>query len=192
MDQSVLVATGLKFERRPQADWQAAVRRSTPGIRQRLSFMTFRTPCRTKLRGENASGSSAAAPRGRDRRKIETAQGPRAGNRRRAGTSPLLPGAQRRWRRGVGVSGYRRSHPSRDGMQQGILDLRSLRGGRLRRRLRARSAASPAPARRHPVGVRTIWSSSPALRRKRSDLACRHQGCPASSLRAQRKLGRVP
>ncbi len=40
MDQTVLVANGLKFERRPQVDWQAAVRRSTAKMRQRLSFMT--------------------------------------------------------------------------------------------------------------------------------------------------------
>jgi hypothetical protein len=40
MDQSVLVATGLKFDRRPLADWQGAVRRSTAGMRRRLAFMT--------------------------------------------------------------------------------------------------------------------------------------------------------
>ena len=40
MDQSVLVVHGLKFERRPVAEWQAAVRQSTTEIRRRLSFMT--------------------------------------------------------------------------------------------------------------------------------------------------------
>jgi hypothetical protein len=40
MGQTVLVASGLRFDRRPQADWQAAVRRSTAAMGQRLSFMT--------------------------------------------------------------------------------------------------------------------------------------------------------
>jgi hypothetical protein len=41
MDESVLVARGLTFERKPLAEWQAAVRRSTTNIRRRLSFMTL-------------------------------------------------------------------------------------------------------------------------------------------------------
>ena len=40
MDQTVLIASGLKFERRPQVDWQAAVHRSITNMRGRLSFMT--------------------------------------------------------------------------------------------------------------------------------------------------------
>jgi hypothetical protein len=40
MDQFVLVASGLELKRKPEADWQAAVRRSTTNMRPRLSFMT--------------------------------------------------------------------------------------------------------------------------------------------------------
>lgn len=41
MDQPfVLIASGRKLEKKPQSDWQAAVRRATGNMRQRLSFMT--------------------------------------------------------------------------------------------------------------------------------------------------------
>ncbi len=38
--QSVLIAHGRDFERKPAAEWQAAVRRATNKMRQRLEFMT--------------------------------------------------------------------------------------------------------------------------------------------------------
>lgn len=40
MEESVLVARGCEFDRRPVAEWQAAVRRSTLKMRDRLAFMT--------------------------------------------------------------------------------------------------------------------------------------------------------
>ena len=40
MDESVLVAHGSEFDRRPVAEWQAAVRQSAHKIRDRLAFMT--------------------------------------------------------------------------------------------------------------------------------------------------------
>jgi len=39
-NQSVLVARGPDFERKPLAEWQAAVRRATNNMRERLDFMT--------------------------------------------------------------------------------------------------------------------------------------------------------
>ena len=41
-NQSVLVARGRDFERKPLAEWQAAVRRATSKMRKRLDFMTSR------------------------------------------------------------------------------------------------------------------------------------------------------
>jgi hypothetical protein len=41
MDESVLVAHGREFERRPLAEWQTAVRHATHKMRDRLAFMTI-------------------------------------------------------------------------------------------------------------------------------------------------------
>ena len=41
MDESVLVAHEREFDRRPLAEWQAAVRRATHKMRDRLAFMTI-------------------------------------------------------------------------------------------------------------------------------------------------------
>jgi hypothetical protein len=40
MEESVLTAHGREFDRRPVAEWRAAVRQSTRKIRDRLAFMT--------------------------------------------------------------------------------------------------------------------------------------------------------
>src|ERR1700682_1212041 len=40
MEESVLTAHGREFYRRPVAEWQAAVRRATHKMRDRLAFMT--------------------------------------------------------------------------------------------------------------------------------------------------------